>query len=111
MTFAERAPGMPRPSRTRAWPTWPIGVAVCAGLLLGAGSALAAKNPESRDTGPVEPEAAPKQPNDTHFWIDGGGGYGAINMNTFVIDNEEALTAELVPLEADGIAGNLGFGL
>src|SRR5262245_57128331 len=96
----------------RSWPAKLLGLVSCVGLLLGAGSGLAATTSDvKRDSGPVEPESAPKQPSDTHFWIDGGGGYGHLSLNTFVVDNEDALTAELVPMQADGIAGNLGLGL
>ena len=110
MTIAEPLLRESRASKRRSLRARLVGVASCAGLLLGAGSGLAATDGDTRDVG-VEKEPEPKEPRDTHFWVDGGAGYGYLSLNTFVVDNEDGFTAELVPMEADGIAGNLGLGL
>jgi hypothetical protein len=73
------------------------------------GSALAAKDENTRDVG-VEQESETREPSDRHFWVNGGAGYGYLSLDTFVVDDEDGLTASLVPMEADGVAGNLGLG-
>jgi|SoiMethySBSTD1v2_1073268.scaffolds.fasta_scaffold36977_2 hypothetical protein len=85
-----------------------LGAACCS--LLCAPSIHAARD-DFRDTGRARTESKRKQPTETLFWIDGGAGYGHVNLSTFVVDDAEALTADLVSTRTGGVAGHLGLGL
>src|SRR5262245_52869435 len=92
------------------WRTPLLALAAGACWLLVSSSSRAASD-DRGDTARPRAEARQKRPTETLFWLDGGAGYGHVNLSTFVVDDAEALTADLVPTNAGGVAGHLGFGL
>ena len=87
-----------------------VALAVAAGSLL-VSPAVPAATEDFRDTGEGRAEKKEKKPTETWFWLDGGAGYGHVNLSTFVVDDAESLTADLVPTNTGGVAGHLGLGL
>ena len=110
MPLADPSAGDGKRGPRGSWRVPLLAVAAAACWLLAASSTRAA-NDDRGDTGLGRAEADRKEPTETLFWLDGGAGYGHVNLSTFVVDDAESLTAELVPTSAGGVAGHLGLGL
>jgi hypothetical protein len=85
-------------------------VSLFVALGLGLSSSFAnAAPPDMRDEPQAEPSEKKIDPLSTIFWLNGGVGYGNIDLTTFEANGDE-LTAGLVPTRADGPAADLGVG-
>lgn len=78
------------------------------------GGAVAAAPPDAAEDGDHEPSRPRDEvrPMNTHGYLNGGIGYGAVDLTTFVAEKRaNGFTAELLPTAAGGPAADLGVGL
>src|SRR5258706_15267925 len=94
-------------------------IAACAILgvlgLFGTAAQAVSNNPtrpEQDRPAASQHEAEKVDPMSTHFYLNGGVGYGAVGLNTFLAEeNGNRFTAGFVPTRADGPSADLGLGL